>query len=318
MSTQEKNLTSDIAHIITLTPEQIKRIEENRLKALALREKQKQKELNNSTSKTEQKDIQGTTTNNGDNTEEKKLRPMKKFQNYAEYDFSKMKDTRGGFLLEEENANSKKRKWEPPEPEIDALEPSISIDPAENPKCKECNSLELDNLFRKTFKVNICKKCKGEYPEKYSLITKTEAKEDYLLTDAELKDVEILPHLSKPNPHKTTWNNMMLFLREQVEEFAFKKWGSEEGLDQEYERREDLRRRTRTETLEQNRRKVHKHEFGEVEEDTETGVTTQCCKTCGLRIEAAVAGFLIIFCVELSSFSMALLLESSIAPVEIR
>lgn len=53
----------------------------------------------------------------------------------------------------------------------------MSIDPAENQKCKECNSVELDNLFRKTFKVNICKNCKEKYPEKYSLITKSEAKE---------------------------------------------------------------------------------------------------------------------------------------------
>lgn len=60
---------------------------------------------------------------------------------------------------------------------------------------------------------------------------------------AELRDVEILPHLSKPNPHKATWNNMMLYLREQVEEFAFKKWGGEEGLDEEYERRVSLKKK---------------------------------------------------------------------------
>ena len=53
----------------------------------------------------------------------------------------------------------------------------MSIDPTENQKCKECDSVELDNLFRKTFKVNICKSCKEKYPEKYSLITKSEAKE---------------------------------------------------------------------------------------------------------------------------------------------
>lgn len=60
---------------------------------------------------------------------------------------------------------------------------------------------------------------------------------------AELRDVEILPHLSKPNPHKATWNNMMLYLREQVEEFAFKKWGGEEGLDEEYEKRVSLKKK---------------------------------------------------------------------------
>jgi len=124
---------------IRLTPEQIKRIEENRLKAQAkLRERQKQELQINSTN-SEQKDIQGITTNNTNNTnngninEKKGLRPMKKFQNYVEYDFSKMKDTRGGFISEDENP--KKRKWEPPEPEFEALEP-----------CK--NNLFRINLFK--------------------------------------------------------------------------------------------------------------------------------------------------------------------------
>ncbi|GBC04078.1 hypothetical protein RclHR1_00550023 [Rhizophagus clarus] len=287
-------------YTISLTPEQVKRIEENRLKAQAkLREKQKLEQQNNSNS-TERK---GTILNNGNIAGKKELRPMKKFQNYAEYDFSKMKDSRGGFLLEEdENPNPKKRKWEPPETEFEALEPSMSLDPAENPKCKDCDSIELDNLFRKTFGVCVCKGCKEKYPEKYSLITKSEAKEDYLLTDPELRDEEALPRLARPNPHKATWNNMMLFLREQVEEFAFKKWGGEEGLDKEYERRvnlkkmkkdkkfktklADLRKRTRTDVL--IIQKNHKHEFEEAEEDPETGVTTQCCKSCGMQIEVDI------------------------------
>jgi len=83
---------------------------------------------------------------------------------------------------------------------------------------------------------------------------------------AELKDPELLPHLSKPNPHKSNWHDMMLFLRYQVEEYAFKeKWGSAEALDAEFERREtdkkqrketkfkqkllDLKKKTRTDTV---------------------------------------------------------------------
>jgi len=58
-----------------------------------------------------------------------------------------------------------------------------------------------------------------------------------------LNDAEALPHLSKQNPYKATWNNMMLFVREQVEEFAFKKWGGEEGLDEEYEKRENIKKK---------------------------------------------------------------------------
>ena len=74
----------------------------------------------------------------------------------------------------------------------------------------------------------------------------------------------LLRHLSRPNPHKSHWHDMMLFLRYQVEEYVFgdKKWGSAEALDAEFERREvekkkrkeakfkekllDLKKRTRT------------------------------------------------------------------------
>lgn len=80
---------------------------------------------------------------------------------------------------------------------------------------------------------------------------------------AELKDAELLPHLSRPNPHKSHWHDMMLFLRYQVEAYAFEtKWGSAAALDAEFARREadkkrrkeakfkekllDLKKRTRT------------------------------------------------------------------------
>ena len=53
-----------------------------------------------------------------------------------------------------------------------------------------------------------------------------------------------MPHLKKPNPHKSTWNDMQLYLRFQVEEYAFgdKKWGSAEALDAEFARRETEKR----------------------------------------------------------------------------
>jgi len=100
-------------------------------------------------------------------------------------------------------------------------------------------------VLKQVFGVLVCKRCKNERPEKYSLLTKTECKEDYLLTDPELKDEDLLPHLLKANPHASTYSNMMLYLRCQVEEVALKKWGGEEGLDQEYERREGLKKRKR-------------------------------------------------------------------------
>ena len=44
---------------------------------------------------------------------------------------------------------------------------------------------------------------------------------------------------------------MMLFLREQVEKVAFEKWGGEEGLDNEWKRREEFKKRKREEKFEQ-------------------------------------------------------------------
>ncbi|CAG8745505.1 5355_t:CDS:2, partial [Dentiscutata erythropus] len=282
---------AEIPSYSTLSPEIKKRIEENRLKAKDIQLERRLQNGSNKTSQvstsTEQTEQQNTNSSNNTNAnnQEEKLRPMKKFQNYVDYDFSKMINTRGGFLLEDQDENSKKRKIR----EIDPEDPPIDPHHSDTPRCKECNTVEIDYQFHRTFRVDICKACKEKFPEKFSLLTKTEAKEDYLLNDAELKDEELLPHWSKPNPHKSTWNDMMLYLREQ--EFSFKKWGGAEGLDKEFERRQnekkkrkdkkfksklaDLRKRTRTDELEKNRYKEHKHEFGVAVEDPETGISTQ-------------------------------------------
>ena len=111
-----------------------------------------------------------------------------------------------------------------------------------------------------------------------------------------------MPHLLKANPHKSTYANMMLFLRYQVEEFAWKKWGSPVELDVEYERREsekkkkknkkfeqglrELRKRTKEGVCQWQRRKdeEHKHVFGKTEA-IKNGIGQQVCHTCGFTIE---------------------------------
>jgi DNA-repair protein complementing XP-A cells len=59
----------------------------------------------------------------------------------------------------------------------------LSLDESLNPKCKVCGTQEIDFTFNKVFNTNVCAKCKHEHPERFSLLTKTECKEDYLLTD---------------------------------------------------------------------------------------------------------------------------------------
>jgi DNA-repair protein complementing XP-A cells len=54
---------------------------------------------------------------------------------------------------------------------------AINIALEKNPKCRECESLDLDQTYRKVFGCLVCNKCKTDLPDKYSLLTKTECKD---------------------------------------------------------------------------------------------------------------------------------------------
>jgi DNA-repair protein complementing XP-A cells len=119
---------------------------------------------------------------------------------------------------------------------------------------------------------------------------------------AELRDQELMPHLLKANPHKSTFANMMLFLRCQVEDFAWKKWGTPEALDAEYERRvvekkkkknrkfeqglRDLRKRTKESVWQRRKDEEHKHVFGQPK--VTGGIGQQVCHSCGFAIDVEV------------------------------
>jgi DNA-repair protein complementing XP-A cells len=108
---------------------------------------------------------------------------------------------------------------------------------------------------------------------------------------------------------------MMLFLRYQVEEYAFTtKWGSAEALDAEFEKREiekkkrkedkfksklqELKKKTRTEAFRRNLKNggkggqfgdaigggKHEHEWGLAVEN-EDGVSVKACVECGMEVE---------------------------------
>lgn len=137
---------------------------------------------------------------------------------YIEYDFSKMSDTKGGFLAAEDdpynralrdpNPGSAKpgsaqqqtkpahmtlREWErhcllrdlrqrregPFAPGPDGVRDEKGV----RKVCFECGGGDIDWKWDEVFGCRVCSKCKEKFPEKYSLLTKTEAREDYLLTD---------------------------------------------------------------------------------------------------------------------------------------
>lgn len=135
-----------------------------------------------------------------------------------DYNFSAMTDTKGGFLSAEDDPWNKsmagagsapapglpeqERKpehmtaaeWERMQllrklkrQKAGPFEPGLSVlaDEETRKKCRECGSLEIDWVWEEVFGCCVCGRCKEKFPEKYSLLTKTECKEDYLLTDRE-------------------------------------------------------------------------------------------------------------------------------------
>lgn len=263
---------------IDLTPEQLQRIEKNRQKALDIRARLDGQSNQSQTGQTNEKKVpdDGYVDNIrlNHNNKHDSVVPTRKYEppaikrsDYIEYDFSTMKDSRGGFINTEEPPNAEEatslEEWKEKQKQ-QIFEPAPPIDIESAPKCFECNSIEISpQLYDNFRKVRACRKCIKEKPEKYSLLTKTECREDYLLTDPELKDIELLPRIEKPNPHG--FSRMQLFLRFQVEEFAWKKWGSSEKLDEEWERREAMRIKRRdkkyNDQLREMRKKTRAEEY---------------------------------------------------------
>jgi DNA-repair protein complementing XP-A cells len=149
----------------------------------------------------------GNSRKGGENREELGIRPARKFQKFVEYDFSKMTDTKGGFLstdddphstlaaleLQDKPAHMSLEDWSkhqlrlklmrektgPFEPGLNALDGGMDA----SKTCFDCGSWEIDWKWLEVFGCRVCSKCKDDKPEKYSLLTKTECRQDYLLTD---------------------------------------------------------------------------------------------------------------------------------------
>jgi len=146
-----------------------------------------------------------------------RIEAARKFRRFVDHDFSKMTDTKGGFLSVEDDpfnrafrgggdGGEKEKGGQRPEhmslKEWERLqlmrelrrrkegpfEPGLSVlaREEERKRCRECGSWEIDWVWEEVFKTQVCGGCKEKFPEKYSLLTKTEVKDDYLLTDRKL------------------------------------------------------------------------------------------------------------------------------------
>lgn len=276
---------------LTLTPEQQQLIEKNRQKALErLRMKQgvasgALRDASQASLKQYQPAVPGAVNDGGpgigagslatnpaaNKVSSNYIRPSVHKADYIEYDFSTMQDTFGGFvsnkkvdkngnpiemtLTDWKNQQLEKRNMTVRGEDEDDLPP---MDLQNAPKCYECGSVDLDKKMLEVFNCRVCKSCKEKHPEKYSLLTKTECKEDYFMTEPELADLGLFRRIVKENPHSGTFSRMQLFLRYQIEEYAFKKWGSSDNLDNEWLRREEMRKNRREKRFNNKLREMRK------------------------------------------------------------
>ncbi|XP_066112785.1 DNA repair protein complementing XP-A cells isoform X1 [Saccopteryx bilineata] len=199
----------------------------------------------------------------------------------------KIIDTGGGFILEEEAEEERTigKVVHQPGP---VMEFDYAI-------CEECSREFMDSYLMNHFDLPTCDNCR-DADDKHKLITKTEAKQEYLLKDCDLEKREPpLKFIVKKNPHHSQWGDMKLYLKLQIVKRALEVWGSLEALEEEKEvrqkNREKMKQKKFDRKVKELRRAVrssvwkrevvaHQHEYGP-EENLGDDVYRKICTMCG-------------------------------------
>ncbi|XP_059479750.1 DNA repair protein complementing XP-A cells homolog [Neocloeon triangulifer] len=258
-----------------LTALQKERIEINRLRALKLKElREKTKPYTN----------KKWSSFGGDD----KAAFFDKDKNVMRVQGTKMIDTKGGFFIKETDGETEKeiKITEDPQPIVNDLD---------RPECLECSESFDDSFLLNNFDYSVCDKCKNQ-DEQHALITKTDAKNTYLLKDCDLDKREPpLKFLLRKNPHDVRWGEMKLYLQLQVEERALEVWGNLEEIELERERRDEKREKSKAKKYSKHMKGLrmqvrsslydktkanHEHEFGP-ETDLGDDNYSHTCTTCG-------------------------------------
>ncbi|CAF1082930.1 unnamed protein product [Adineta steineri] len=269
-----------------LTAEQLERIERNRQRALQLRA---------SSTKTYQTQ-----------TEKKIINPTPtRKQNI---------DSHAGFFLDEDpkSVDNRPVTYETV-PIIHQTKPD-QLDTLGMP-CNECEMIFLTSYLHKNFAEPICDTCRERYSindekddiddEKtirYSLITRTSAKDKYLLTDYDLDKREpLLKCIEKKNPHNQRWGTMRLYLRCQIQRLSdtIHEGKTEEKVLEREEKKSENKRKKYEKQIEQLRldvrsslqkkriKTVHEHIYDEknIKYDVDKDLYTKTCTECGYQYE---------------------------------
>jgi len=204
-------------------------------------------------------------------------------------------DTLGGFLLELDSEDPKEKQPQP----VNIVHPPGAIIPTTQDDfliCDECDKDFLDSYLYSQFDAPVCDNCRDD-KEKHRLITRTEAKDTYLLKDVDLDKREpVLKFITRKNPRNDRWGDMKLYLEIKVAERAMLVWESEENLEAERELRQEKRDKAKQKKYDKKVKELrkavrsslwkkddgaHQHEFGEETYDEEEDSYSKTCNTCG-------------------------------------
>nr|SVE73963.1 EOG090X0KP6 [Daphnia atkinsoni] len=231
-------------NIPSLSAFQKARIERNRQKALLLRQAR----------------LQAHPYKNG-NTEEHSVVRIKN---------SRLIDSGGGFFINEKELEEEQQR------EVVITEDPAPIILSDRPHCDECEQPLHDSLLYRSFGHPVCDSCKDANDDKYSLITRTDARQHFLLKDCDLD------------------------LREPVEKRALELWETLEKIEEEKELRESKREKSKTKKFNQQVKNLrmavrssvykketagHHHVFGEEKFDAERDLYYRKCSTCSFQQE---------------------------------
>ncbi|XP_041041716.1 DNA repair protein complementing XP-A cells [Carcharodon carcharias] len=203
----------------------------------------------------------------------------------------KVIDTGGGFFLEEEEeeVHEVNKVVHQPGPvlEFDYL------------LCEECGKEFMDSFLSSHFDLPVCDNCRDN-EEKHKLITRTDAKQEFLLKDCDLdKRTPVLKYILKKNPHNTQWGDMKLYVRLQIIKRSLEVWGSEEALQEAKEARQKNREKTKQKKFDKKVKElrravrsslwkkestVHQHDYGPEEYDDEEDMYRKTCVICGHQL----------------------------------
>lgn len=160
-------------------------------------------------------------------------------------------DSGAGFFIEDEEEGA-----EDDDARVNLADVPAPILEPDRPECLECAHPLADSFLLRTFDLSVCDGCRDTEPDgKHELITKTDAKNTFLLKDSDLdrsdermatgtadgggtEELKPLKFIVRKNPHNVRWGDMKLYLRSQVEELALSVWGTEEALERAHEQRD--------------------------------------------------------------------------------